>query len=56
MFGRRMVVPSAGCCSILISSQLCCSAGIETRKGVRRGDRVWQIAFGSGFKVGLTLL
>ncbi|KAK9811672.1 hypothetical protein WJX72_008053 [[Myrmecia] bisecta] len=25
-------------------------ANIETMKGVRRGDRVWQIAFGSGFK------
>ena len=25
-------------------------ANIESRKGVRRGDRVWQIAFGSGFK------
>ncbi len=25
-------------------------ANIETLRGVRRGDRVWQIAFGSGFK------
>ena len=25
-------------------------ANIETTRGVRRGDRVWQIAFGSGFK------
>ncbi|EIE21149.1 hypothetical protein COCSUDRAFT_48294 [Coccomyxa subellipsoidea C-169] len=25
-------------------------ANIETKVGVRRGDRVWQIAFGSGFK------
>ena len=25
-------------------------ANIESGKGVRRGDRVWQIAFGSGFK------
>ncbi|CAL8469239.1 g8780 [Coccomyxa elongata] len=25
-------------------------ANIETKGGVRRGDRVWQIAFGSGFK------
>jgi len=25
-------------------------ANIETKQGVRRGDRVWQIAFGSGFK------
>ncbi len=25
-------------------------ANIETKRGVRRGDRVWQIAFGSGFK------
>ncbi|CAL8466615.1 g6151 [Coccomyxa elongata] len=25
-------------------------ASIETKRGVRRGDRVWQIAFGSGFK------
>ena len=25
-------------------------ANIETLKGVRRGDRVWQISFGSGFK------
>uniref|UniRef100_A0A061RWB3 3-ketoacyl-CoA synthase n=1 Tax=Tetraselmis sp. GSL018 TaxID=582737 RepID=A0A061RWB3_9CHLO len=25
-------------------------ANIETFRGVRRGDRVWQIAFGSGFK------
>ena len=25
-------------------------ADIETKEGVRRGDRVWQIAFGSGFK------
>jgi 3-ketoacyl-CoA synthase len=25
-------------------------ANIETKAGVRRGDRVWQIAFGSGFK------
>jgi len=25
-------------------------ANIESCKGVRRGDRVWQIAFGSGFK------
>ena len=24
---------------------------IETKRGVRRGDRVWQLAFGSGFKV-----
>ena len=25
-------------------------ANIETKGNVRRGDRVWQIAFGSGFK------
>ena len=25
-------------------------ACIETKQGVKRGDRVWQIAFGSGFK------
>eukprot|EP01025_Chloroclados_australasicus_P032699 TRINITY_DN3313_c1_g1_i1.p1 TRINITY_DN3313_c1_g1~~TRINITY_DN3313_c1_g1_i1.p1 ORF type:complete len:510 (-),score=43.66 TRINITY_DN3313_c1_g1_i1:328-1857(-) len=25
-------------------------AYLETKKGVRRGDRIWQIAFGSGFK------
>ena len=25
-------------------------AQIESSKGVRKGDRVWQIAFGSGFK------
>ncbi len=25
-------------------------ANIEATRGVRRGDRVWQIAFGSGFK------
>ena len=25
-------------------------ANIETRAGLKRGDRVWQIAFGSGFK------
>jgi hypothetical protein len=25
-------------------------ANIETKVGVRRGERVWQIAFGSGFK------
>ena len=25
-------------------------SNIETKKGVRRGDRVWQIGFGSGFK------
>lgn len=25
-------------------------ASIETKRGVKRGDRVWQIAFGSGFK------
>jgi 3-ketoacyl-CoA synthase len=25
-------------------------ANIETKGSVRRGDRVWQIAFGSGFK------
>ena len=25
-------------------------ANIETTRGVARGDRVWQIAFGSGFK------
>ena len=25
-------------------------ANIETRQGLARGDRVWQIAFGSGFK------
>ena len=24
------------------------AADIESREGVRRGDRVWQIAFGSG--------
>ena len=23
---------------------------VETFQGVRRGDRVWQLAFGSGFK------
>jgi len=23
---------------------------VETKQGVRRGDRVWQLAFGSGFK------
>ena len=23
---------------------------VETVQGVRRGDRVWQLAFGSGFK------
>ena len=26
-------------------------AYIETKRGLRRGDRVWQLAFGSGFKV-----
>lgn len=25
-------------------------ACIETQVGIRRGDRVWQLAFGSGFK------
>ena len=25
-------------------------SSIETKRGVKRGDRVWQIAFGSGFK------
>ena len=25
-------------------------ANIETKRGLRRGDRIWQIAFGSGFK------
>ena len=25
-------------------------SNIETKQGVRRGERVWQIAFGSGFK------
>ena len=25
-------------------------SNIETKKGVKRGDRVWQIGFGSGFK------
>ena len=25
-------------------------ANIETKQGVRRGARVWQISFGSGFK------
>jgi 3-ketoacyl-CoA synthase len=25
-------------------------ACIETQRGVRWGDRVWQLAFGSGFK------
>lgn len=25
-------------------------SNIESKRGVRRGDRVWQIAFGSGFK------
>lgn len=25
-------------------------ANIETKGSMRRGDRVWQIAFGSGFK------
>lgn len=25
-------------------------ANIETKRGVKKGDRVWQIAFGSGFK------
>ena len=25
-------------------------ACIETKQGVKQGDRVWQIAFGSGFK------
>jgi len=23
---------------------------VETKQGVRRGERVWQLAFGSGFK------
>ena len=25
-------------------------ANIETKRGVKRGDRIWQIGFGSGFK------
>ena len=25
-------------------------ANIETERGVKRGDRIWQIGFGSGFK------
>ena len=25
-------------------------SNIESKHGVRKGDRVWQIAFGSGFK------
>ena len=26
-------------------------AYIETKQGVKRGERVWQLGFGSGFKV-----
>ena len=25
-------------------------SNIESKKGIRKGDRIWQIAFGSGFK------
>jgi 3-ketoacyl-CoA synthase len=25
-------------------------ANIESKKGVKKGDKVWQISFGSGFK------
>ena len=25
-------------------------SNIESKQGVRKGDRIWQIAFGSGFK------
>ena len=31
-------------------------AWIESLEGVARGDRVWQIAFGSGFKVNSAVL
>ncbi len=38
----------------LTLSHSCCRryvlAYIETFRGVKRGDRVWQLAFGSGFK------
>lgn len=41
-FERRVLSRACGCRYVL--------ANIETKGGVRRGDRVWQIAFGSGFK------
>ncbi len=25
-------------------------SNIESKRGIRKGDRIWQIAFGSGFK------
>lgn len=43
-------------CFNALGSTSCCVifryvlANIETKIGVKRGDRVWQIAFGSGFK------
>ena len=48
--------PSAafvGFCAFQFKPRLPCRyvlACIETKQGVKRGDRVWQIAFGSGFK------
>lgn len=38
--------------SILIPAVICryVLSNIESKQGVRKGDRIWQIAFGSGFK------
>ena len=35
------------------TSCICCRyvlSNIESKRGIRKGDRIWQIAFGSGFK------
>ena len=39
--------------ALLTTALICCRyvlSNIESTQGVRKGDRVWQIAFGSGFK------
>ena len=36
-----------------LSAGICCRYAwtyVETFQGVKKGDRVWQLAFGSGFK------
>lgn len=41
---RAVVHASVSCCRYVL-------AYIESYKGVKAGDRVWQLGFGSGFKV-----
>lgn len=56
--GQHLTGSFLMCCAVLCCCFCCCCcrpryvlAYIESYKGVKAGERVWQLGFGSGFKV-----